>query len=117
MRRVWALVVGLLVVAGIVAEWMVTQLTLGDFAARPIVGFERTDEDGTLLERLALREEDDIFGDQAEGTVRFSESRGVPLGFRYSYAAPEGREIVCSHLWRWVWCHSADAASWSPIRP
>lgn len=113
MRRVWVLIIGLTVVFGFVAEWMVTQLTLADFARRPVVGFERLDEEGTPLERLILREEDDIFGDQALGTVRFGESAGVPLGFRYTYAAPEGARIACTHLWRLLWCDGG----WTAIRP
>ena len=115
MRRGWMLFLGMLIVAYLAADAMVSTLTLEDIARRPVVGLEREIGDpdlGPRRERLRVAQEADFFGAQAEGTVRPAGGVGMFLGYRYRYRLPDGGVVACGHVVRWMWCERG----WAPVR-
>jgi hypothetical protein len=108
MRRGWMLLLGMIVVAYLALDAIVSTLTLEDFATRPVTGFVRETEGGGMegrrLERVRLARETDFFGAQAAGTVRPAGGAATLLGYRRRYRLPSGAVFACTHILRWMWC-------------
>lgn len=110
MRRGWMLPLGLVVIGWLVADRVISTLTLEDRVTRPVTGLSRTVDERT--ERLRLAVEEDFFGAQAAGTVRVAEETAMLLGTTTRYRLPGGGIVRCGHVLRWMWCDGG----WVPER-